>query len=164
MDKLIGAGSFKELVRYLVEKGAQQLLQEGETTTRVYVVKDSKMSVYAIPDGREQMVRVFLDIVEKNKEADGYVFITESWSLSIPKDDTEAVAYYMNDPESIALNPFKEEGLTFTANGYGQQIDGHILFTRGEDGSILLGELEYDEPGEPLDTDVSQLLKPMIGG
>ena len=163
LDGVDNIDAFKEVIEKLITVAGETLVKKGAVSSRVFVLKGSDLIVYPVPDGHNEMAECFIGIVSENENADGYVFITETWSISVPIDSEheDIVKEYLRTPGSIANNPFKDETLTFDAKGFGEEFSGHRLFTRSDDGKIILGDLEFDY-AKDMFGDVADLLKPMV--
>jgi hypothetical protein len=162
LDELIGGTeSFKDIVESAVRVAKDTVLSDGDVQPCLVIIKDTKAYIIPVPDGHQEMASFFVDMVEKYKGCRGYIFITESWALHVSTEDFKEVSKYLQNPDSIALNPFKEERLTFHAATHDESFEGYVEMTRDDDGNLVLGNTVYEVVSEHF-TNVADLLLPMV--
>lgn len=152
---------FKEMVAAAIQVAKDTVINDGDVQPTLVVIQDEKAIIISVPDGHQEMAKFFTDMVEKYQGCRGYIFITESWALHVATQDMDEVTKYMNNPDEIALNPFKEERLTFHAATKDEVFEGYVEMKRDDEGNIVLGNTVDEEVSEQI-VNVADLLLPMV--
>lgn len=151
-----------EVLDNTIEAAKETTIQDGSIEPCLIIVgQTGHVVVDAVPDGRLEMAKYFTDMVEQFKGAKAYIFITESWVLQVSADDREEVNKYINNPDSIADNPFKEERLTFHAVGEDEALEAYVKMTRDDSGQVVMGTTVIEQAKEHF-SNVADLLIPMV--
>jgi len=162
LDEIISdTDSFKFILESAIKIAKDTIIKDGDVQPSLIVLSGEKVIVIPVPDGHQEMAKFFTDMVEKYRGCLGYIFITESWALHISTEDFQEVSKYINNPDSIALNPFKEERIAFHAATHDESFEGYVEMMRDDDGNIALGNTIYEEVSKQL-TNVADLLLPMV--
>lgn len=154
----------ESIIKEAISQSCDALVKDGAFSSLLIVIsKDKDYTVYEVPDGTMNMAQLFTYAVEKHRGATrAYIFITETWSLSLSTENMAVVREYMNNPSLIADNPFKKERLTFYSTTEGGSLSGFIPFERDDSGIIQMGELEFDDTASISFANVADLLLPMM--
>lgn len=145
-----------------IKAAKETTIKDGSVEPCLIIVgQTGHVVVDTVPNGRLEMAKYFTDMVEQFKGAKAYIFVTESWVLKVSSDDVEEVHKYMDNPDSIADNPFKEERLTFHAVGEDEALEAYVKMSRDDSGQVVMGTTVIEQAKEHF-SNVADLLIPMV--
>jgi hypothetical protein len=141
------SGNAIERVPQVVEMTKRMLAVDKELATVAWLLRgDQTVEIFAMPmpDQRAKLIQMnrLADLVEQSN-ADGVIFITESW-MHVPPP---AVSTPENRGECIWICAITRDG---------QSAESITIFTRGEDGEIIF------QPSMPINGGQINALQPIV--
>jgi hypothetical protein len=160
--KINKSSSLKDILDAVLDESREVIERDGEVDPALIILEEPPR-VLDIPEGHQEMAAFFVNAADKYRGSRGYVFITESWSLSVSTEDMNEVNKYLFDPTSIALNPFRKERIVFNAKSKDESYEGYIELERDEEGKAVLGKTVFEnEKKEHFGANVADLLETMV--
>lgn len=152
----------EEIVNVTIKSAKDAAVVDGNVDPSLVVIGQmGHVVVENVPEGHYEMAKFFTDKVEEFRGAHAYVFVTESWTLEVSTDDEREINKYINNPDSIAENPFKEECISFHAATADEALEGSVRITRDDAGHAIIGETKIEQAKEHF-SNVADLLIPMV--
>lgn len=165
ISEYVKTGALPEIIRGTLDLCAKSLVKHGTFSPVLIVIIDGDYLIMNVPDGQSEMAGFFIEKVEDFRgRATAYIFITETWSLSLSTTDIEEIKKYTFNPGLIVGNPFKEERLAFYGATRKASYSGYVPFVHEDDGSITAKDLIFDEDLEETEAfvNIADLLLPMV--
>lgn len=154
---------FKGVVEKVVKNACEHTMRHGNMPATLLVIGKGIVEQYEVPEGHQEMASFFINTVEEKRDkAEMYIFLTETWSLTLSVENEEEIKKYMLNPHEIADSPNKTERLTFQAASKTDFLAGYTEIHRIGD-TLELTDITIDED---IETDaianVADLLLPMV--